>query len=67
MLVIKGLNNFETVEVSQHFLLNLGKPLKTFVVLSFFTYFCLIWSLQTAESLLVAYKSGLQWGLNNFD
>jgi len=29
--------------------LNLGKPLETFVVLSYFSYFCLICSLQAVE------------------
>jgi len=36
-------------------LFNLGKPLETFVVLGYFNYFCLICSLQTAESLPYAH------------
>jgi len=44
------------------FQLNLGKPLKKSVVLSYFNYF-LICSLQTAASF--ANKPDLQLGLNN--
>jgi len=42
--------------------LNLGKPFETFVLLSYFNCFCLIFLLQTAES-----QSIELWGLNNFD
>jgi len=41
----------------------LGKPLETFV-LSYFNYFCLICSLQSAESLNFANKPDLQSYLN---
>lgn len=43
-------------------MLNLEKPFETFTVLSYFKYFCLICSLQTAESLNFANKLDLQWG-----
>jgi len=46
-----------------HFQVNLGKPLETFVVLSYFNYFCLICSLQTAKSLHFANKPDLQRGV----
>jgi len=36
-----------------HFQLILGKPLETFVVLSYFNYFCVICSMQTAQSLSI--------------
>jgi len=42
--------------------LNLGKPLETFVVLSYFNYFCFC-SLETAEILQIF---DLQWELKQF-
>jgi len=47
--------------------LNLGKPLETFVVLTYFNHLCLICSLQAAESPNFANKPDLEWGFNNFD
>jgi len=48
-----------------HFQLNLGKPLKTFVVLSYFNHFCLIFSLQMAESLYIFTVVQKHFLLNN--
>jgi len=47
--------------------LKLEKSRETFVVLSYFNYFCLFFSLQTTKSVHFGNKADLQWGLNNFD
>jgi len=68
MGAMKGLNNSETAELIKklHFQLNLGKPLKTFLVLSYFK--LLLFDLFIAnswKSINIANKPDLQWELNH--
>jgi len=48
MLAMKGLNHFETAEFIKSSFVEFGE---TFVELSNFNLFCLIYSLQTAKNL----------------